>query len=335
VGEWRYSFTILDIGTRVGCEWSATSPGRFTREKISPSIHWIGTGCVWRLWRREETCHSGNRALATQPLTYRCAELSRLLTNMIISCECNSEAELWCDLLKLILLLLNSHSGEWSPNWVHLERRPLLAYCTCPGWLWGLKNLVEWRLAGETEVLGENQRQIPRDQTRARRAVFRPGWLEHVSTLPVKALSAFRQQNVDCSGRMVPLYVIYRVAAILVFWCSVSGINIMICLLVSIFSYSEVLTFNLMNLLSGLRGVHDFPIPFIIGGLDYCWNDNFEGKSRVVREDSAPVPFCSPKNLYVFSWILTHDVASRYYMYCHMFVTRHEVWLVIGFTEPL
>jgi hypothetical protein len=33
----------------------------------------------------------------------------------------------------------------------------LLAYCTCPGWLWGWRS--EWnemRLAGETEVLGEN-----------------------------------------------------------------------------------------------------------------------------------------------------------------------------------
>jgi hypothetical protein len=34
----------------------------------------------------------------------------------------------------------NSHSGEWSLNWVHSVRRPLLAYCTCPGWLWG------WRI---------------------------------------------------------------------------------------------------------------------------------------------------------------------------------------------
>jgi hypothetical protein len=31
----------------------------------------------------------------------------------------------------------------------------LLAYCTCPGWLWGWR--IWWNeLAGETEVLGEN-----------------------------------------------------------------------------------------------------------------------------------------------------------------------------------
>jgi hypothetical protein len=28
------------------------------------------------------------------------------------------------------------HSGGWSPYWVHSSRRPLLAYCTCHGWLW-------------------------------------------------------------------------------------------------------------------------------------------------------------------------------------------------------
>jgi hypothetical protein len=40
---------------------------------------------------------------------------------------------------------------------VHLVRRPLLAYCTNPGWLMMImEQLVEWGLAGETEVLGEN-----------------------------------------------------------------------------------------------------------------------------------------------------------------------------------
>jgi hypothetical protein len=34
----------------------------------------------------------------------------------------------------------NSHSAGWSPNWVPSTCRPLLAYCTCPGWLWG------WRI---------------------------------------------------------------------------------------------------------------------------------------------------------------------------------------------
>jgi hypothetical protein len=46
--------------------------------------------------------------------------------------------------------------GGWSPNWVHSARRPLLAYCTCPGVIVMMENLVEWRLAGKTEILGEN-----------------------------------------------------------------------------------------------------------------------------------------------------------------------------------
>jgi hypothetical protein len=78
-----------------------------------------------------------------------------------------------CSCFKYFLLdffFLNLHSGGWSPNWVHSARRPLvcmyvysrggphtalaprpsliycaylghlLAYCTCPGWLWG------WRI---------------------------------------------------------------------------------------------------------------------------------------------------------------------------------------------
>jgi hypothetical protein len=35
-----------------------------------------------------------------------------------------------------------------------------LASCTCPWWLWGWRILVEWWLAEETEVLGENQPQF-------------------------------------------------------------------------------------------------------------------------------------------------------------------------------
>jgi hypothetical protein len=29
-----------------------------------------------------------------------------------------------------------SHSGGWSPYWVHSVRCHWMAYCTCPGWLW-------------------------------------------------------------------------------------------------------------------------------------------------------------------------------------------------------
>jgi hypothetical protein len=44
---------------------------------------------------------------------------------------------------------------EW--DWVHLVLRPLLAYWTRLRWqMMIVEQLVEWSLAGETEVLGEN-----------------------------------------------------------------------------------------------------------------------------------------------------------------------------------
>jgi hypothetical protein len=44
-----------------------------------------------------------------------------------------------------------------------LVLRPLLAYCTSPRWqvMVTAEKLVEWRLAGETEVLGRNPAPAP------------------------------------------------------------------------------------------------------------------------------------------------------------------------------
>jgi hypothetical protein len=41
-------------------------------------------------------------------------------------------------------------------NWVHPARRPLNGLLYLPRVIVMMGNLVEWRLAGETEVLGEN-----------------------------------------------------------------------------------------------------------------------------------------------------------------------------------
>jgi hypothetical protein len=60
-----------------------------------------------------------------------------------------------CD-LRVQILFLNSHSGGWSPNWVHSVRRPLNGLLYPPRVIMVMENLVEWRLAGEAEVLGEN-----------------------------------------------------------------------------------------------------------------------------------------------------------------------------------
>jgi hypothetical protein len=44
MGEWRYSSTFLDIGTRwrYGDEWSASRPYRFIPAEIAPGTHRVG-----------------------------------------------------------------------------------------------------------------------------------------------------------------------------------------------------------------------------------------------------------------------------------------------------
>jgi hypothetical protein len=64
-------------------------------------------------------------------------------------------------LLKLIHVRLwqfffNSNSGRCSPNWSAQHVGHQFAYCTCPGWLWWWRILVERWWVGETEVLREN-----------------------------------------------------------------------------------------------------------------------------------------------------------------------------------
>jgi hypothetical protein len=50
--------------------------------------------------------------------------------------------------------IIYSHSGGW--NWVHSARRPLNGLSYLPRVIMMMENLVEWRLAGETEVLRKN-----------------------------------------------------------------------------------------------------------------------------------------------------------------------------------
>jgi hypothetical protein len=75
--------------------------------------------------------------------------------------------------LDLFIYFLNRYSGEWSPSWVHSARRPLNGLLYLLRMIRMMENLVEWRLAGETEVLGKKLAsmplcppQIPFDQTR-------------------------------------------------------------------------------------------------------------------------------------------------------------------------
>jgi hypothetical protein len=56
----------------------------------------------------------------------------------------------------LPLIFFNSHSEGWSPDWVHSECRPQIGLSHLPRVIVRMENFVEWRLAGETEVLREN-----------------------------------------------------------------------------------------------------------------------------------------------------------------------------------
>jgi hypothetical protein len=59
--------------------------------------------------------------------------------------------------IKLIFYLIRIVGvGGWSPYWVHSARRPLNGLLYLPRVTVVMENVVEWRLAGETEVLGEN-----------------------------------------------------------------------------------------------------------------------------------------------------------------------------------
>jgi hypothetical protein len=63
-------------------------------------------------------------------------------------------AEPYKEVYGSIIIIIISGVGLISP----LVLRPLLAYCTGPRWQMRVivEQLVEWSLAGETEVLGEN-----------------------------------------------------------------------------------------------------------------------------------------------------------------------------------
>jgi hypothetical protein len=57
----------------------------------------------------------------------------------------------------------------WSPNWVHSACRPLLAYCTCSGWLWG------WRIWWNEDWQGK-QKYLKKTYRSATLSTTNPTW---------------------------------------------------------------------------------------------------------------------------------------------------------------
>jgi hypothetical protein len=61
----------------------------------------------------------------------------------------------YCLCVYQLLIFFNSHCGGWSPSWIHSARRPLNGLLYLSRVITMMEKLVEWRLAGETDVLGE------------------------------------------------------------------------------------------------------------------------------------------------------------------------------------
>jgi hypothetical protein len=75
----------------------------------------------------------------------------------------NSKCEKWTvvnrrlfSLFTFRFFFFNLLIGGWSPTGSTQHGGHWLAYCSLPRVIMMMENMVEWRLAGETEVLGEN-----------------------------------------------------------------------------------------------------------------------------------------------------------------------------------
>jgi hypothetical protein len=55
-----------------------------------------------------------------------CFRWSQWRTTVFVLLQVSSVQGVACVVFQMFLIFLNSHSGGWSPNWVHSARRPLI-----------------------------------------------------------------------------------------------------------------------------------------------------------------------------------------------------------------
>jgi hypothetical protein len=100
--------------------------------------HFSGDTVILKIANTSIRYSRSQHTLMFRLLKYYCSLINREHSNI-----------LWDSLLTLtntygshrcFFFFFNFYSGGWSPDLVHSARRPFLAYCTCPGWLWG------WRI---------------------------------------------------------------------------------------------------------------------------------------------------------------------------------------------
>jgi hypothetical protein len=145
-GEWKYNYSILDLGTRWSWVASFTLQPLYSLDRRLGELQSLSGPC--RIGKN--LTPSGNRTPGIQLVARRYTDWAIPARTDIIS------------------------FFGWAATWVQLVRRPLFGLLYQPRiiMMMNVEQLVEWELAGETEVLGGNlpplplcPPQIPHDQT--------------------------------------------------------------------------------------------------------------------------------------------------------------------------
>jgi hypothetical protein len=121
------------------------------------SVSWVYTQLVGIIGRKISQSQSHYRYTEQHKHNKKTQNILTKYRHPCLDWDLNPRSRLSSERRQFKRFFFNSHSGVWSPDWVHSARRPLLTYCTCPGLLWGLwRTLMDWRLAGEPKYSEKN-----------------------------------------------------------------------------------------------------------------------------------------------------------------------------------